>query len=316
MSLADSPVDVPITVEDLQMLVATKGSKEETPHGWVRRGDRFSPCHDVLRRLPPGCYTAFYCSDGMALAQHPYSTDGVWELDQAWLRELCEDTGRFWESKEAYAKLGLPHKRGILLYGPPGCGKSCAIKLMASQVLDRGGIVLWADRASLLADTLKHLHDIQPDTPILVLLEDLDKLISDDDRKSMWPSVLEGVTHVSNTVFVATTNYPEKLPAEFINRPGRFDVRIKVGAPDRAARRSYLQHLTRDLGCDLDLEAIVEQTDGLTFAHLKEVVCNVVIYGRSLEEAVRRVRKLEKPVRPVTDTPSPLVGFIESNGSG
>jgi len=196
-----------------------------------------------------------------------------------------------------------------LLYGPPGCGKSCAIKLIARQTLAREGIILWVDRAGLLADVLKYLHDIQPDTPVLVLMEDLDKLLQDDDRKSLWTSVLEGVTHVSNTVFVATTNYPEKLPQEFINRPGRFDVRVKVSPPGRKARRNYLEYLTRELDGGLDLDEVAELTDGMTFAHLKEVVCNVVIYGRSLEEAVGRVRKLEKPVRPVTESPSRPVGF-------
>jgi SpoVK/Ycf46/Vps4 family AAA+-type ATPase len=100
---------------------------------------------------------------------------------------------------------------------------------------------------------------------------------------------LDGINQIEKVVFLATTNYPEKLGPRIINRPSRFDKRFKIGYPNEESRRIYLEHLIGKDNIDslnIDLQKWVVDTHEFSLAHLKELFTAVVILGDNYEDSL------------------------------
>ena len=105
--------------------------------------------------------------------------------------------------------------------------------------------------------------------------------------------MLDGELQVDNVVFIATTNYPQRLDKRFINRPSRFDEIIKIGMPNAEARKFYLEHKNPRLVENItELENWVELTKGFSVAHLKELIISVECFDKTIEETIKRLRSM------------------------
>ena len=102
------------------------------------------------------------------------------------------------------------------------------------------------------------------------------------------PILLDGENQVENVIYVATTNYPERLDRRFVDRPSRFDTLRLIGMPTPEARRIYLVH--KEPGIDeKELRAMVRASDGYSIAHLRELLVLVKCFGQSIDEATKRL---------------------------
>jgi predicted AAA+ superfamily ATPase len=100
-----------------------------------------------------------------------------------------------------------------LLWGDPGCGKSGIIQLCVKKLIEvENGIVINIgdeDQFTWYSDIIKELRKIEPERPLIVILEDIDSLAG-EDRYSTTKllNILDGVNQIDNVVYIATTNYP------------------------------------------------------------------------------------------------------------
>ena len=154
------------------------------------------------------------------------------------------------------------------------------------------GIVLIASRPSLLSEALKRFREIEPLRPLVVILEDIDTII-DRFGESEVLSILDGESQVENVVFVATTNYPEKLDGRVINRPSRFDQIVKIGHPNADARRMYLEH---KLGTTKgpNNEDWIKETKGFSISHIKELIVAIYCQKSPVDEVLKRLKIMNK----------------------
>jgi SpoVK/Ycf46/Vps4 family AAA+-type ATPase len=214
--------------------------------------------------------------------------------------KVIEEIRKFWGSKEIFIKHKMPYKRGICLWGPPGSGKSCTIKFVMKDVIEMGGIVIKFENPHIFIDGYRVFREIQSDTPVVVLMEDIDSTLEIWDESQVL-DILDGVHNVENTVFLATTNYPEKLGARVINRPSRFDKRFKIEIPGEEARRIYLQHICSNNGVSIDVNEWVTDTDGFSIAHLKELYVAVIILGNDYGESLTLLKEMEEKISSAND---------------
>jgi ATP-dependent 26S proteasome regulatory subunit len=101
-------------------------------------------------------------------------------------------------------------------------------------------------------------------------------------------------------VFVATTNYPEKLGERIINRPSRFDRRLFIDDPSDVARRMYLDEMVKGhkLPKGITVDMMVRDTKGMSLAHVKELFVLSVVIGAPYKEAHANLVEMhfEKPI--------------------
>ena len=158
-------------------------------------------------------------------------------LDSGVKEGILDDVYDFMKNGKWYSDRGIPYRRGYLLYGPPGSGKTSFIQALAGE-LDYNICILNLSENNLTDDRLNHLMNNMPERSIL-LLEDIDAAFnkrSQTGEQGFHSSVtfsgllnaLDGVTSSEETITFMTTNHPEKLDAA-IMRPGRIDYKVFVG---------------------------------------------------------------------------------------
>lgn len=257
----------------------------------------FVPTSETCSRLVPGVYEIKMSNTvGLYFEKVPVSTKGVLRFPQSNIDRVVGEIQKFWERESLFKEYKLSYKRGILLYGPPGCGKSSAIKMIINDVIERSGIVVKFTVPELFQNGMRFLRQIEKDTPVVTLMEDVDSIL-DIYNESEVLNTLDGVEHLDKIVYLATTNYPERLGPRIINRPSRFDKRFKIDWPDKQSRKMYLQHIIgpeRIKELKIDLNIWVEDTEEMSVAHLKELFIAVVILGDEYEEAVENLKSMKE----------------------
>lgn len=253
--------------------------------------------------LFPGLYEPHYNNRASewGLMKQDVNTDELYELPTKEIELILTDLKSFWEKKEEYAKYKLMHKRGILLYGDPGCGKSGILQLCMKHIIkDLSGIVINVkdeDTVRGYLEVIGKLRQIEPERPIIVIIEDIDGIAAEGSYvTSQLLNMLDGIKQIENVVYIATTNYPEKLAERITNRPSRFDRRYYIAPPSSEVRMSYLKN---KLGseAEIDFNIWVKDTEGMSISHLKELFISVFLLDNKYEDALKHLKDLKKTPR-------------------
>lgn len=258
-----------------------------TPDGTV-----FWGTSNIQDTLPPGLYKCAYRDDvGPCLSKLIIETDDLIVLPDMVCNDVVDQIKLFWSDKvkNAMQERGFLHKRGILMYGEPGSGKTCTIQVLIQMLIKNGGIAIFAEDPGNLSGCLQMIRRIEPHRPMIVVLEDFDTLTDRERRENTWLAVLDGEAQIENVVFLATTNYIDQLDKRFVDRPSRFDLIVPVPMPTAKARAAYLYKKEPSLSPD-ELYDWTMASEGFSIAHLKEMVLSVKCYEKSLEETVARLR--------------------------
>ncbi|XP_073824723.1 mitochondrial chaperone BCS1 [Musca autumnalis] len=162
-------------------------------------------------------------------------------LDKNISTRILEDCREFINNSQWYADRGIPYRRGYLLHGPPGCGKSSFITALAGE-LEYGICLLNLSERGLTDDRLNHLLNVAPEQSI-ILLEDIDAAFASREdvlqQKAAYEGLnrvtfsgllncLDGVASTEARIVFMTTNYIDRLDPALI-RPGRVDVKEYIG---------------------------------------------------------------------------------------
>ena len=260
----------------------------------------FRSAAQTIPHLHPGVYKVEQDERGPYLQLQTVISDNIVTLPETANSKVLAGMQKFWRSQSRYEQFGLVYKRGVLLWGPPGSGKSVTINILMKELIGLNGIVLLCDQPDLLSHMLKRVRQMEPDRPIIAVLEDIDEIIDKHTEHAIL-SMLDGENMISNVVYLATTNYPDKLGARIINRPSRFDERIFVGMPSANARRAYLKHATtikNESGeeisglDDATLEEWTKDTEDCSIAHLRELVAASFCLEQPYKKVLKRLRKM------------------------
>lgn len=211
---------------------------------------------------------------------------------------ITAEIDKFWSKRERYQQLGLLWRRNYLLFGPPGTGKTLILEAISRLFIEKGGIVAnyHGNLPCGLGGALQIIRGIEPNRPVLVLVEDLDQMIHTiGGVEQDMLQFLDGASKSENVVTIATTNYPGKL-GERLLRPGRFDLLISVPEPDKDTKVGYLRAFDPEYFTDERMEQWLDHTAGLTFAELKEVVLRVLVYDIPVEQAAKSMRPESRKV--------------------
>jgi transitional endoplasmic reticulum ATPase len=211
---------------------------------------------------------------------------------------------------ELFERLGIEPPKGILLYGPPGCGKTLLAKALANET---GAYFIAINGPEIMSkyygESEQRLRQIfeeaEKNAPAIIFIDELDaiapkreEVVGEVEKRvvAQLLSLMDGLKERGKVIVIGATNRPDAVdPA--LRRPGRFDREIEVPPPDKRARREILAVHTRNvpLAEDIDLDKLAEMTHGYTGADLAALVKEAAM------NALRRFLKshaidLDKPI--------------------
>lgn len=278
----------------------------------------YIPTFTSTKEVPPGVYEIHQSQQGYFLQkQKVVLSDNIMQLPIDEMKEVLLDIESFWEMESRFKKYKMVHKRGILLHGPPGCGKSYLMQNLINKIIARNGIVFSLNgeqSVSLFTSFAQIFRQIEPKRPLVVIIEDIDNIVNaGQGLLSALLNVLDGVNQIENVVYLATTNYPERLQDRIANRPSRFDRVYEIPHPTAEVREYYLRHKLHESDLKkIDMEKWVKETDGLSLSHIKELVVSTMILGKKFEDVMEHFGEMKKPKSSRSSNSSKGLGF----GSG
>nr|WP_062087686.1 CDC48 family AAA ATPase [Sulfolobus acidocaldarius] len=208
---------------------------------------------------------------------------GMKEIIQK-IRELVELPLRH---PELFKRLGIEPPKGILLYGPPGVGKTLLAKAVANETdayfTSINGPEIMSKFYGESEQRLREIfEDAKKHAPAIIFIDEIDaiapkrdEVIGEVERRvvAQLLTLMDGLENRGNVIVIAATNRPNAVdPA--LRRPGRFDREIEIPLPDKQGRLEILQIHTRNmpLSKDVDLHKLAEMTHGYTGADLSALV--------------------------------------------
>ncbi|HDI75312.1 MAG TPA: AAA family ATPase [Thermoprotei archaeon] len=250
----------------------------------------------------------------------------VRETELAVPRVTYEDIGDLEEAKqrireivelplkhpELFKRLGIEPPKGVLLHGPPGCGKTLLAKAVANEagayfIAINGPEIMSKFYGESEARLREIFKEAEENAPAIIFIDEIDAIapkreeVTGEVEKRVVAQLLtlmDGLRERGNVIVIAATNRPEAVdPA--LRRPGRFDREIAIGMPDKRARKEILLVHTRNmpLAEDVNLDEIAEMTHGYTGADLA-ALCREAAMAALRRAISKGMIDLEKPTIP------------------
>ena len=245
---------------------------------------------DVKRKpvaLPPGCYQHMSSSPSGSTPERliPFEmrNDHYIKMESIY-NPLAEDVKAFLENEAVYRKIGTIYKRGLLLYGLPGEGKTSIIRVLVKNEIPKDSVVIFFEFMPT-TDLVNAMKRSLSERLKVFVFEELANLLEHSKMERVL-DFLDGEKSIDRTLMIATTNYPERLPGNIIERPSRFDKMYKMGHPKAKERKLILGHYLMREALDEEVKA----TEGLSTAALKEISLLTHLRKLSVMEAAKLMK--------------------------
>ena len=205
-------------------------------------------------------------------------------LPEAVLRRVERHTLDIAAAHDALLAAGQHLKRGLLLFGPPGTGKTHTMRYIVEHLSGSTVFMLSGRSLNLIGEVTRMARELQPS---VVVLEDVDLVAEDRDYMDGSGPILfelldamDGAAADADLLFLLTTNRADILEPALAARPGRVDVAIEIELPGADARRRLLELYSRSVPvtmADEETDAVVERTAGVTASFVKELLRRAVL---------------------------------------
>ena len=282
-----------IPIGELMIDTPVDEENDEKFSTWIDYGGEYVPAPNLktTNKIPSGVYKVVWKNDDYRVVPVNISTDELYKFSEDFTDIILKEADKFWDRSDIYKQHKFTHKRGILLAGNPGSGKTSVINLLVEQLIKRDGIVFFINSIkefSNYTDIIKTaVKEIEPDRPIITIIEDIDQIISNmNGNDSEILDLLDGKYSFDHHLVILTSNNTSDL-SEALLRPSRIDLMYEIPNPNAKIRKEFFKKKGID---EKQLEEYTEFTDGMSFAEMKEVFIGTVVLGKSLEEVVEQVK--------------------------
>lgn len=283
------------TVADLFGDIIVEDAESEQKQNfsmWIDYKNDYVPAVNLktTEKIPSGVYKVTYSRDDYHIIPIEINTDELYRFSEDFTDTILKEVEKFWDRKDIYKKYNFTHKRGLLLVGAPGNGKTACINLLIKQLIQKDGLVFFLNSIkefNMYVDVLKPvIRTIEPERPIITIIEDIDQMIENMNNDSEILDLLDGKNSINHHLVILTSNDTSTLSPALL-RPSRIDMVFEIVPPGADIRKEFFikKGITEDR-----LQEYVDKTDGMSFAELKEVFTGTVVLDKSIDEVVSQIK--------------------------
>lgn len=273
----DNPIESFGYDKDLMIGVKTINLKEKNPDS----------C-----QLPPGCYSFHKSQSGQeGLVPLAIRSDAYLDLDGT-MNKAKNSIKKFLERRSVYTKNKIIYKLGMLMYGLHGTGKTALLRNLIQKEIPKDAVVVFL--GELPSSFLTKMAEVLTDDVLKVFVfeefTEVEDKIKRNGGTDKLLQFLDGEFSIENSIVIATTNYPEKISANMVDRPGRFDKLYKFETLSTAAAKKLLEYF-------LEREVTPEElakVQGKTAAALREMCLLQTVEDCTFLEAVTIMEERKK----------------------
>ncbi len=263
--------------------------------------------------------------NALASEQHPNYQNGFVPVHKYFpmeeysrgLQMARENIQSFLNSKKIYEESDMDYRRSILLYGDPGTGKSQFLYKLSHELIEEYQAVVIriedSNALHLFVDHLMRSLSLYPGRFKVIVIEELADMCSSKSNVTRLLNLLDSMRFRHNLLFLMTTNYPERIPANIIDRPARIDMLCPVYVKDLDEEfvDAWFEFcMGRELNASDRSSAWYNNTVGkLSPAYFKELFIYSRLHRISLDEAWKNVQNRKSEIRRDFDNTYQGIGF-------
>src|SRR4051812_26517235 len=188
---------------------------------WATCGpNTYKPVSATSKKLVSGIYSVSVSQyHGIIYQKKNICVDDLLRFPDSLSDKILSEITTFWKKGDKFAEHGFLHRRGYLLHGPAGSGKTCLVQQIISEIIHNDGLVFQCtNHPSVFNDGLAQFRKVEPTRPIVCLFEDIDAIITEHGEDEIL-TLLDGENQIDKVLNIATTNYPENLDKRLVSRP-------------------------------------------------------------------------------------------------
>ena len=230
-----------------------------------------------------------------------YSKEYTWDdvyLDEKTKEDIISTVEVFLNNKQFYIDSKIPWKRGMLLMGPPGTGKTSIIKTIMAKYNFKPVTIAPGSNFDALREAFSYA---QTQSPALLYIEDLDSMIASGAiDMSGFLNLLDGINSANGFFIVATANDVSKFKSSILDRPSRFDRKFEIGLPDEKMTVDYITHWFKTCLTSAQIKTVAKTCvkNKMSYAYLKE------LYVSSMFKTLSDLKESDKKSKSISQKPT------------
>lgn len=220
--------------------------------------------------------------------------------------EIKQDVESFFNNEKIYKENNIDWRRGLLLAGPPGCGKTAICRAVATSSPNVPVVYCLMEDGNEYRFLEHAFSTIQKNSPCVAIFEDADSLSSTEGTRTRLLNMLDGLFSIKGMFTIATTNSPKKLDPAISERPSRFDSLYSIENPKECERKilflkrlgKYAEKIPTEL-----IDEAVEKMDGFSCAFVQEIAIALLRRSFNVGKAIDKesiLAAIEKSKKHIT----------------
>lgn len=293
-----------------EIVIAGDGTKPATPREMFKQIDYFinkknQDSHSIYKfgdsvlvsgsedtksgvELPAGTYKYIYdnMSGTTKLVPITFRNDHYVKLSGV-PEQFKKDFQDFLDSESIYRALNSIFKEGFFFYGSPGQGKTATIRSLVNEVMPKDSIAIVINKDLPDSSWIEAMRESLKDRLKIFIFEEFTELLRNGEESTEeLLTFCDGENSLDRSVIIATSNYPERLPGNIVERPSRFDKFYEFDNPNERERKLLLDHyLMRE-----STQKEIESTKDLSIAGIKEIALLSHKRKISIEDAIKSIK--------------------------
>lgn len=242
---------------------------------------------NIMRALPSGAYAA---NVGMSFFLKPFAVQDqpFVSLDTPTARKIVREVDEFFNAQMTarLAQAGLKHRRGIIVHGPPGTGKTSLIRSLFPYFIQHGAVVVVDCNADHLENLIiPAIRRNDPERPIVLFFDEFDKNARYSCNELL--RLLDGLNSPDHLLTIGCTNHLNAIPIQMRARPSRFSLVLELASLPSEARATYVATKYPMLDCEMRA-FVLQVTDTRSLDYLEEA-CKLALMGYEPDELRDRI---------------------------